>query len=90
LELIDENNIDNLIGKKIKLRSPLYCKAKDGICITCAGKQIERTGVDGHLGMRACSVLYLKILNTYQKLSHSKISAGEDLDFVSEIKKFYS
>jgi hypothetical protein len=90
LELIDQNNVDQLIGKRIKLRSPIYCKADDGVCVTCAGKQIERTGVDGHLGSRVTGSLYTRILNIFMKLSHQKISAGEDLDFREEFKKFYS
>lgn len=35
--LVNLNNINNFIGKKVKLRSPVTCKSKDGICKTCYG-----------------------------------------------------
>lgn len=35
---ITEDINEKLIGKTIKLRSPLYCKQTDGICKTCYGK----------------------------------------------------
>jgi len=34
-KVIKEGDYEKYKGKKIKLRSPLYCKAKDGICKTC-------------------------------------------------------
>jgi len=90
LEEITKDNVKDLIGKKIKLRSPLYCKAEDGICSVCLGKFSEKLNRDGVYGMTVTGSIYTRILNTFMKISHQKISAGEDLDFREEFKKFYS
>ena len=36
-KLIQIENQKDIINKKIKLRSPLYCKAENGICPICYG-----------------------------------------------------
>jgi len=87
---ITPENVKSLISKKIKLRSPLYCKAEDGICEKCIGELAEKSGTDGHLGMKVVGAIYVRALNTFQKIGHQKISAGEDLDFREEFKKYYS
>ena len=38
LILINKSNIDDYVGKEVKLRSPVTCKCMDGICRTCYGK----------------------------------------------------
>ena len=35
---LSDNNIRNYVGKSITMRSPQYCKTKDGFCETCCGK----------------------------------------------------
>jgi hypothetical protein len=37
LVYIDNNNIEKFKNKKIKLRSPITCKCKDGLCSICYG-----------------------------------------------------
>lgn len=44
LVLLDETNINNYVGKKIKLRSPMYCIG-DKICSKCAGMMYEKLGI---------------------------------------------
>ena len=89
LEVIDDNNIDKLIGKLIKIRSPLYCKAKDGICKTCYGKLIDKIKTD-ELGITATGPLYNILLNAMsQKVSHQKITAKQYVNFKEELKKFF-
>lgn len=46
----------NIINKIIKLRSPLYCKDKNGICETCFGKNKSQLGTD-KIGLLAGSVM---------------------------------
>ena len=36
--LLTDNNIREYVGKFITMRSPLYCKSKNGFCETCCGK----------------------------------------------------
>lgn len=45
-----------LLGKNIKLRSPLYCKSKNGICSICYGKLAEMLGTD-KIGLIAGQVI---------------------------------
>lgn len=37
VKLVKADEIDSYIGKKVKLRSPITCKCKSGICKTCYG-----------------------------------------------------
>lgn len=37
LKYIKSNMVDDYVGKVVKLRSPITCKCKDGICKTCYG-----------------------------------------------------
>ena len=45
--MLDNNNIDNYVGKKIKLRSIMYCGCDSGVCLTCAGRLYEKLEIDG-------------------------------------------
>src|SRR5699024_1736575 len=45
LILLDADNINNYIGKKVKLRSPLYC-ISDKICSKCAGELYYRLNMN--------------------------------------------
>lgn len=47
---------NKLIGKKIKLRSPLYCKNKTGICKICYGELSDKLGTK-HIGLLAGEVI---------------------------------
>jgi len=86
LELITDENAESLIGKTIKLRSPLYCKSEKGVCVICAGKLYE--GIE-HAGFRATGAYYVRGLNLLMKISHQKVSAGDEVDFESELKKLF-
>lgn len=44
LVMLDENNIDNYVNKKIKMRSPMFCKGEN-ICNKCAGELFYKMGV---------------------------------------------
>lgn len=44
LVLLTDNNINNYVGKTVKMRSPLFCKG-DKICNKCAGELFYKLGV---------------------------------------------
>lgn len=44
LVLITEDNYESFAGRPIKLRSPAYCKTKDGFCYTCVERTFKETG----------------------------------------------
>jgi len=89
IEEITDKNIKNLVNKTIKLRSPLYCKAKDGICKTCYGKLIDKIKSE-NIGISTMGVLHNKMINRFMKISHTKMSAKDETNFIKEIKNWYS
>lgn len=56
LVLITPEMEKKLVNTTILLRSPLYCKAKDGICPTCYGQLSKRLGTK-NIGLIAGSVI---------------------------------
>lgn len=44
LKLLTKDNIKNYIGKKVMMRSPMYCKSEK-ICNKCAGELFYRLGI---------------------------------------------
>ena len=67
LSLIKEP--EKLIGKTIKLRSPLYCKDKDGICEICYGDGFKLHETK-KIGILAGTAMNNILLNTLMKLRH--------------------
>jgi len=82
--------LDNLIGKTITIRSPLYCVAKDGICETCLNKHwvenfhlkaganiglLSSTGITGIL-----TSLTLKKSHTGVLLNKQKINLLKEIE----------
>lgn len=77
----------NLIGKTIKLRSPLFCKDKDGICKTCYGELQEKLNTK-NIGVLAGGVINNVLVNAMMGLRH-KSSQVEyvDVNFIESLKK---
>ena len=44
LKCLTPDIIGNYIGKEVKMRSPMYCLAKDCICSKCAGENFYKLG----------------------------------------------
>ena len=66
--LLDNNNIDNYVGKKVKLRSIMYCGCDSGVCMTCAGRLFEKLQIDA-IGLTT-STLTGALLNLKMKAFH--------------------
>jgi len=67
--LITKKNCDELIDTKINLRSPLYCKQKDGICPICYGttaKSLDTTNI----GILSAGALNMVAVNIMMGLRH--------------------
>jgi hypothetical protein len=72
LEELTSDNIDKYIGKKIKVRSTMFCKqyAKDGhVCSKCAGGFFERRG-NYNAGI-ACSGIATRLKLQMMKMAHN-------------------
>ena len=90
--LINKLNYKELIGKKIKLRSPLYCSAKDGVCHTCVGEYAVKmeAGPGDSIGNYSALDLFNKISTICFKSAHTGVSLNkEKVNLIDEMKKFY-
>jgi len=65
-------------GKKIKLRSPIYCRAKKGICPVCYGDHYKQLGTK-NIGILAGGAINMVAINSMMKLKH-KSSQIEIID----------
>jgi len=93
LKQFTENDTD-LIGKDVNFRSPLYCKAEDGICMTCYNPEYAKKMniVPGDsIGLLASTSqanmltsLTLKAAHTGLSLNKAKINLKEDIFQYSE------
>lgn len=80
LKLITEN--DNIIGKTIKIRSPLFCKSKDGICQTCLN-ELWVKDMNVRPGANIGLLSSTGITNTLTSLTLKKSHVGIGLDLVA-------
>ena len=78
LVLLTKENIDKYVGKKIKLRSIMYCGADSGVCMTCAGKQYEQIEIDS-IGLTT-STLTGALLNLKMKSFHDSSVKMQAID----------
>jgi len=84
----------DLVGKTVHVRSPLYCKAKDGICHTCYCPDfIERMNISNNagIGLLASTAqagmltdMTLKAAHTGLSLNKSSVDLTEDIFEFSE------
>jgi hypothetical protein len=92
-KIIDKNNkeeMKKLMNKKIKVRSPLYCKAKDGICVNCYNpKLVKKLGFESgeKVGLHATTLLGDQALvNITLKKSHTGLSLNlEEVNLQQDI-----
>lgn len=76
LVMLDNNNMDKYVGKKVKLRSIMYCGCDSGVCMTCAGKLFEKLQIDS-IGLTT-STLTGALLNLKMKAFHdSSVKVNE-------------
>jgi hypothetical protein len=68
LVLLDDETLNKYVGKKIKLRSIMYCGCDSGVCMTCAGKLFEKLQIDS-IGLTT-STLTGALLNLKMKSFH--------------------
>lgn len=79
-------NVDQIIGKKIKLRSPLYCLSKNGICPTCYGN-LYKTLTTTNIGILAAGAVNVVGINAMMKMRHKSTSINtKEVDFINMIK----
>ena len=77
LVLLDSNNIDKYINKKVKFRSPMYCKG-DKLCSKCAGILYYKLGIE-NIGLTATK-LAGTLLNLNMKKFHNSTANIKKID----------
>ena len=66
--MLTNDNMKDYVGKKIKLRSIMYCGCDSGVCLTCAGRLYEKLQLDS-VGLTT-STLTGALLNLKMKSFH--------------------
>lgn len=84
---LDDDNIDNYIGKTIKLRSPMYCKMDDNrLCNICVGNIYYMLGVD-NIGLTttraSASIMYVAM-----KAMHNITVKVTEINIFDYVKKY--
>jgi hypothetical protein len=82
-DFITKENVKDLIGKKIKVRSPLYCTG-DKICSKCAGQLYYKMGVK-NIGM-LCSIPASTLMMLSMKAFHDSSIKVSKLNIDDYIK----
>lgn len=80
-------NVNDIIDKKIKLRSPLYCKSPNGICEICYGELWRKLG-NKNIGIIAGGAINYEAINSMMKARHKTTFISIiDVDFITATKK---
>lgn len=88
IELVGNNQ--NLIGKKIRVASPITCSCKDGICHTCYGKLSETTNSQDNIGLVAVLLFTDPITNGLLATKHDLEAKINKIDFDEDFKTYFS
>jgi DNA-directed RNA polymerase subunit beta' len=90
-DIIDHED-ESYLGKKVKLRSPLYCQARDGICKTCYNpKAVEELKMvpGSKVGQMSVASLAESLVNLTLKASHVGLSLDtEEIDLTKDVELF--
>ena len=76
---------EQVLGKKIKLRSPLYCTSKNGICPTCYGN-LYKTLNTQNIGILAGGAVNVVGINAMMKMRHKSSINTKKVDFIKMIE----
>lgn len=73
---ITPENIDSLVDTYINLRSPMYCKNKNGYCNICGGNYFYKIG-NTNIGLAANKVSSIALNTSLKKFHDMSIHTGE-------------
>lgn len=86
-KLVEIKDISEIKNKQIKLRSPLYCKSKIGICKYCYGKLAEKLN-SKNIGMLAGGAINVVVVNKMMSMRHKSAQVELiEVDFIDNLKK---
>jgi hypothetical protein len=80
------SSVDEIIDKKIKFRSPLYCKAENSICPTCYGNLYKILNTK-NIGILAAGAINVIGINAMMGMRHKTTETDTfEVDFVELLK----
>lgn len=82
--LITADNVKNLIGKTVKIRSPMYCESKPGFCYKCCGDTFRKLDVKA-IGMQAIAVTGNMTSLSMKSMHTSSLSAKK----ITDLSRFF-
>jgi len=79
---ITPDNVSTYRGKKVQMRSPLFCGGKEGVCSRCAGTFYHRLGVVniGLLTSRIGTTIMNNNLKAFHDTTIRTVDVGANLD----------
>jgi hypothetical protein len=87
-EIITKNSTD-LIGRTIKLRSPITCNG-DKVCRKCYGDDLAKLNKDLHTGILAVLLLTNKLTQRLLSAKHLLSTKSKKINWPAEFKKCYA
>lgn len=87
LKLIDTNN-KNLIGKTLKIPSPITCACNHGICKKCYG-ELFKTNKDMNIGIIAVLILTDPITQTLLSAKHHLEARSSKVEWGDTFKEYF-
>lgn len=87
LELLNSENMNDFIGKKVKIRFASMCESKTGICSKCAGKLFYAMGNNTRIGLAMSSIPDVMKLRSMKGFHDSTVQTSK-LDPMSAFYPF--
>lgn len=80
-----EDELKALIGKEIKIRSPMYCECKDGYCYKCCGDIIEKLHLK-NIGLQTLTIAEGMVTAAMKSMHVSTVDVASIPDITKFIK----
>ena len=75
-ELLTDEKLDALVGKKVRIRSPMSCRTKNGFCFKCCGNIFEQTQQRA-IGMQTLTITSAFTADAMKAMHVSKVETAE-------------
>jgi len=79
-DTLDTDNLKKYSGKTTAVRSPMFCRNKDGYCRTCYGSSYTKNGIEQNLGSLV-QLISAHIMNVSMKAFHNLNIDRQEVDF---------
>ena len=80
---LNESNIGRYIGKRVTVRSPMYCATKDGYCYACLDTRFKKIGVE-LLNIFPIGISSTMVTQSLKKM-HASVTSLLDITDINDI-----